>query len=96
MNLVTGVFTAPVSGRYHFSFNALALAADGTRVILRVNHLNVAISEGFNKFDNTAITATLNLKKGDLVDVYILGSIHDNGNHWTQFSGILLEEDLVL
>jgi hypothetical protein len=37
---------------------------------------------------------TLNLKAGDRVDMFLVsGSIYDNGNHYTQFSGILLLEN---
>ena len=51
------------------------------------------------KNDNLAFTATLELKKGDRIDTSYLqqGSILDCiGCYETHFTGILLEEDLVL
>ena len=59
MNLASGVFTAPVSGRYQFNFVA---------------------------------------QKNDRIDTYLIkGSINDDSTFYnTQFTGILLEEDLVL
>jgi len=46
---------------------------------------------------NLPLVATLNLKKGETIDTYLVGgSIFDGvGDFRTQFSGILLEEDLV-
>ena len=45
-----------------------------------------------------AFTATASLKKGDKIESYLAaGSIKEGGDtYYTQFVGILLEEDLVL
>ena len=98
MNLASGVFTAPVNGRYHFSFTAFSITAGDTSVSLRVNGVNMGISDTHSQFNNLPIVATLNLKKGDTVDTYLnSGSLYEGSvNYWTQFSGILLDEDLVL
>ena len=96
MNLASGVFTAPVSGRYQFNFVALAL--DETRVQLRLNGVRIAQGFGKSTFDTVAITSTFGLKKNDRIDTYLFtgGGIHDGPYPYTQFTGILLEEDLVL
>ena len=98
MNLQTGIFTVPVNGRYHFSFTACSSTNGQNYVFLRVNGGSIGISETRTAFNNLPIVATLNLNKGDTVDTYLgAGSIVDNTiNHWTQFSGILLDEDLAL
>ena len=97
MNLASGVFTAPVSGRYQFNFVAL-VNADRTDVIFRLNGGTIAGGWGQSQYDTLAITATLDLKKNDRIDTYLVrGSIYDDKYfYYTQFTGILLEEDLVL
>ena len=98
MNLGTGVFTAPVNGRFHFSFTALSFTtAENTWVFLRVNGVNIGTSLSRSIDYSIPLVATLKLKKGDTVDVYLeSGSIHDDIHYHTHFSGFLLEEDLVL
>ena len=100
MNAATGVFTAPVNGRYHFSFTALSIsstAPENTSVHLRVN--GVFIGESWVPSDRSSmpLVATLQLKTGDTIDMYLgYGSIVDNVYHYTKFTGFLLEEDLLL
>ena len=98
MNLATGVFTAPVNGRYHFSFTARAYSPDAyNNVYLRLNGVNIGLSFAPSYNYNLPLVGTFQLKRGDTVDVYLYqGSIGDSVQHHTQFSGFLLEEDLVL
>jgi hypothetical protein len=99
MDLATGVFTAPVNGRYFFSFSAHSWTTtnEGNRIRLRVNGVIVGRSFSPEKQYNLPISATLDLKRGDRVDVFLYGgSLWDNNSFYTQFSGILLEEDLVI
>lgn len=96
INMKTGVFTAPTSGRYFLSFNALPYEIGGNWVYLRVNGVTFGQSHVLLDNNSMPVSATLNLQKGDRVDMFLgRGSIFDNDiNHFTQFSGILLEEDL--
>ena len=99
MNLATGTFTVPTNGRYFFSFTAQASVSYGN-VVLRLNGGWIAATAELQLGDSEEmpLSATLSLKKGDQVDTYLYyGSLNDNSAyHYTQFSGILLEEDLEL
>ena len=97
MNLTNGVFTVPTNGRYHFNFKAQAGDAS-SGVYLRLNGVEIAESFGVSEDDMMPLTVTVNLKKEDRIDTFLWGgSINDNSvDHYTQFSGILLEEDLIL
>ena len=98
MNLATGVFTAPVNGRYQFIYNALSgsSATVENDVWLRVNGARFGTSSApAPNHVNMPISATLNLKIGDTVDMVLAyGALFDNIGHISFFSGFLLEEDL--
>ena len=98
MNLATGVFTAPVNGRYHFSFTGIGSKSSDNYVDLRVNGVKVGRSHAPSENYNMPIFATLRLTKGDTVDTYLsAGALNDSSDsHYTHFSGFLLEEDLGL
>jgi hypothetical protein len=95
-------FTVPTNGIYFFSFNAVSwtnqtssTTYNSNRIFLRVKSVGVAISLAPTRWSNMPISATLNLKAGDRVEMFLVsGSIYDNGNHYTQFSGILLENEM--
>ena len=102
MNLASGAFTAPVNGRYQFNFVALGdYSSESTGKIdaqLLLNGAQIAYGYSPRQNENLAFTATASLKKGDKIESYLAaGSIKEGGDtYYTQFVGILLEEDLVL
>ena len=97
MNLATGVFIAPVNGRYYFSFTARSGTAAKNWISLRVNGVQTGISHAPQWNHNIPIVTTLDLVNEDTVDIMLVeGSIFDSNNHNTHFSGVLLEEDLSL
>ncbi len=101
MNLGTGVFTVPIGGIYHFEFRAMKGYDEGTIGYVDFQVNGSTISSSF--ITSTAlsalsgISASFHLKSGDQVRLYkTAGNLNDNARHYTDFSGWLVEEDLLL
>lgn len=104
MNLGTGVFTVPRDGIYHFAFSGMKYASTQELfVYLRVNGNNIGLAEAAQSsvvlYETFSIHSTLQLNKGDNVDLWFIGghaSLYDKSTSITHFTGWLVEENLHL
>lgn len=102
MNINSGVFTAPRKGTYHFAFIGMkdSSAIDlNIQLILNEGILVGTASSGDRSgFYTFGLKATLKLDEKDRISLKKIGHgvLRDDSNHYTHFTGKLLEEDLSL
>ena len=98
MNINSGIFTAPKTGIYFFSFTALKdRPANTLRVDLYHNSNVITRAEGtgVKGLFTAVLSSTLSLKSGDRISLHLTsGQIWDSGVHHTNFNGMLLREEM--
>ncbi len=95
MNPSTGIFTAPRPGKYFFTYSGISNNNDWSQIVLQLNGVLLGTAHSVTIYDTFSHHATLQLSKGDQIRLFLThGSVHGDGNLFTSFVGILIEEDV--
>jgi hypothetical protein len=94
---LSGMFVAPKSGRYFFSFSGISDGNIFARVELQLKTETVDWSKVGALKQTYSLQSTLELAKGNQIRLMLLeGAIHDGKNRiYTHFVGQLLEEEIL-
>ena len=94
MNITTGIFTAPQSGDYYFSFSArTGRAASNTIVHLKLNDEIISSAFGSSEGQFISLHSIVTLKMGNQISIFLeKGSIYENNyySQLTEFYGFLI------
>jgi hypothetical protein len=97
----SGIFVASTPGKYFFIYSGISERTVHARVELQVKNAaadwsKIGQAHGSQGHQTFLLQSALQLAKGDNVRLMLMeGAIHDNGNHYTNFIGQLLEEDFI-
>jgi len=102
MNITSGIFTAPKSGIYFFSFVGIkhSSASRNLNVDLLHNSSLITPTTTWVNADGAftvSLSSTLSLKSGDQIFLRLaLGQLWDNQYRYTNFNGMMLQEEMFL
>ena len=88
-------FTAPVNGIYYFYSQAQSYWADNSTLQFVVNGSTYAFAyrDEDREYDFVTLSSQINLKKGDIVCVLLIGTFHNPNNQQnTFFEGHLIHQ----
>ncbi|EFX75550.1 C1q and tumor necrosis factor-related protein-like protein 3 isoform b isoform 2 [Daphnia pulex] len=97
----SGIFVTPTPGKYFFSYSGLSHANLLGRVELQMwtaatDWVKIGQAFGSVSVQTFSLQANLKLAKGDQIRLLLAeGGIEDDANHYTNFVGQLLEEDII-
>ena len=96
MNVKSGIFTAPKSGTYFFLFSGVKSDGNQLFVSLMLNGYLVASTTSIHALSSINVLSTLKLEEYDEVSLTLTGYslFEDADRRYTQFIGILLQEEL--
>lgn len=97
MNLTTGVFRVPRDGIYYFSYTGVTNTWSGLEVYFRLDGQQHAMAyvSMTDKHMTASLQITHKLKRGNRVDLFLSkGALYEFNGHHSQFTGLLLEEDI--
>jgi hypothetical protein len=97
----SGIFVAPKSGKYFFTYSGISEYTVTVKVDLQVktdtaDWKKVGTAHGQAVYETFSLQATLELAKGNQIRLLLTeGQIHENEPYrFTSFVGHLLEEDI--
>jgi C1q-related factor len=99
MDLTSGIFTAPKTGTYFFAFSGIISDGDQLYVSLMLNGYQIASTTSYSPYRfslSINIVSTLKLEADDEVSLSLSGYylFEEADKRYTQFTGILLQEEL--